>query len=216
MKKNPKKNLVIIMADQQRADYLGCYGNPHVRTPNIDRIAAEGVRFDNCHVNNPICMPNRLTMFTGMRPRSHGMWTNGLMLPHELPTLADHLAGNGYATCSIGKIHFSPTDCGENAPAAGMEDHRHWKEKGDDIDWHGSCWGYEHVELTVGHATKPIAHYGKWFHDHGGTDDMAKARRTEAFDCCPMTSMPAALHDSAFIGGRSAAYIREPDNTSSS
>ena len=198
------------MADQLRKDYLGCYGNPYVETPNIDHMARGGMRFNQCFVNNPICMPNRMSIFTGMYPHNHGMWTNGLLLPHTLPTLADTLKAEGYRTCNIGKMHFSPTDCGEKAPlVAGMEDHRYWKKKGDNIDWFGPYWGFDHVELTVGHATRPIAHYGKWFHENGGIDDMAKAKPTREFDCCPVTSMPAKLHDSAFIGDRSAAYIRE-------
>jgi arylsulfatase A-like enzyme len=204
-----KKNLVIIMADQLRKDYLGCYGNTYVQTPNIDRLAACGVKFDNCFVNNPICMPNRLSIFTGQYPHNHGMWTNGLMLPHELPTIADYLGGNGYDTCNIGKMHFEPTDCGGSRPVVSREDHRGWAKTGDDIKWYGPYWGFSHVEFTIGHSTRPIAHYGKWFYDHGGTDDMAKAKKIEGFDYCPVTTMPAGLHDSSFIGERSAAYIKE-------
>ncbi|MGI5963826.1 MAG: sulfatase [Lawsonibacter sp.] len=204
-----QKNVVFIMADQLRKDYVGCYGNPYVRTPNLDWIAQRGMRFDQCFVNNPICMPNRMSLFTGRYPHNHGMWTNGLMLPHSLPTLADQLGNHGYHTCSIGKLHFEPTDCGPQAPMGSREDHRYWKQAGDDIDWYGPYWGFDHVELTVGHATTPIAHYGKWFHQHGGTDDMAQAKKIGPFDCCGVTTMPEALHDSLFVGERSAAYIQE-------
>lgn len=150
-----KQNLLVIMCDQLRKDYLGCYGNEVVRTPNIDSIASQALRFNNCFVNNPICMPNRMSIFTGLYPHNHNQWTNGNQLEHPLPTLADHLAENGYSTASIGKIHFQCTDCGENAPRISMEDHRLWKEKGDNIDWYGPYWGYQHVELTVGHSTAP-------------------------------------------------------------
>lgn len=204
-----KKNLLLIMADQLRKDYLGCYGNPYVRTPNLDKLAAMGQQFDNCFVNNPICMPNRMTIFTGLYPHNHGMWTNGLMLPHTLPTIADHMKENGYDTCSIGKLHFEPTDCGDDCPRGSREDHRYWKEVGDNIDFYGPYWGFDHVEFTCGHATTPIAHYGKWFRENGGTNEMAKAIKTEEFDCCPVTTMPERLHDSMFVGERSAAFIRE-------
>ena len=80
-----QKNLVIIMADQLRKDFLGCYGNPYVNTPNIDSIAGESLQFDNCYVNNPICQPNRMSIFTGLYPHSHGIWTNGIQLPHPHP-----------------------------------------------------------------------------------------------------------------------------------
>jgi len=203
-----KKNVLVIMCDQLRKDFLGCYGNAYVNTPNIDSIAAEGLTFDQCFVNNPICMPNRMSMFTGMYPHNHGMWTNGLMPTQELPTIADAFKQAGYETCSIGKLHFEPTDCFEHSPEGSREDHRAWERKGDDVDWTGPYWGFEHVEFTIGHATKPIAHYGKWFHANGGTDDMAKAKSIPPFESCPVTTMPEKLHDSTFIGERCAQYIK--------
>ena len=203
-----RKNLLILMCDQLRKDYLGCYGNEYVRTPNLDEIARDSVIFDHCFVNNPICMPNRMSLFTGLYPHNHNQWTNGNQLEHPIPTMADYLAECGYTTASIGKIHFECTDCGPNAPRISMEDHRLWTEKGDNIDWYGPYWGYQHVELTCGHATTPIAHYGKWYHEHGGKDEWAKAKPVEGFDACPVTTMPERLHDSLFVGERSADYIR--------
>ena len=68
-----RKNVVMIMADQLRKDFIGCYGNSFVRTPNLDYIASNGMRFENCYINNPICMPNRMSIFTGRYPHNHGM-----------------------------------------------------------------------------------------------------------------------------------------------
>ena len=207
-----KKNLVLIMCDQLRKDFLGCYGNEYVNTPNIDSLAAHSTVFDHCYVNNPICMPSRMSIFTGLYPHNHNQWTNGNQLEHPLRTLADHLHDNGYHTGSIGKLHFQCTDCGKNAPHISMEDHRLWEEKGDNIDWYGPYWGFEHVEFTSGHATKPLAHYGKWYHEHGGKDEWAVAKPVEGFDACPVTTMPENLHDSVFVGERAAAYISEHAN----
>lgn len=207
-----KKNLVLIMCDQLRKDFLGCYGNEYVNTPNIDSLAAHSTVFDHCYVNNPICMPSRMSIFTGLYPHNHNQWTNGNQLEHPLRTLADHLHDNGYHTGSIGKLHFQCTDCGKNAPHISMEDHRLWEEKGDNIDWFGPYWGFEHVEFTSGHATKPLAHYGKWYHEHGGKDEWAVAKPVEGFDACPVTTMPENLHDSMFVGERAAAYISEHAN----
>lgn len=203
-----RKNVVMIMADQLRKDFIGCYGNSFVRTPNLDYIASNGMRFENCYINNPICMPNRMSIFTGRYPHNHGMWTNGLLLPYTLPTLGNTFSDQGYTTCSIGKLHFEPTDCGANAPVGSREDHRYWKKIGDSIEWYGPYWGFEHVEFTIGHATAPLAHYGKWFHEHGGTDDMTHAEKMPGFEYCPVTGMPENLHDSIFIGERSADFIR--------
>ena len=71
-------NLLIIKTDQQRADHLSCFGNPVLKTPNIDRIAKDGgVRFTNYYCTTPICMPNRANFFTGLYPSVHGKRSNG-------------------------------------------------------------------------------------------------------------------------------------------
>jgi len=59
-----KPNILIIMTDQQRYDSLGCYGADWIDTPNLDRLAGEGMLFENCYVNNPICTPSRASMFS--------------------------------------------------------------------------------------------------------------------------------------------------------
>ena len=60
-----RPNVLCFVTDQQRHDHLGCAGNPILQTPNIDRLAHSGMRFDRCYVNNPVCMPSRSTMWTG-------------------------------------------------------------------------------------------------------------------------------------------------------
>ena len=69
MDKRP--NFLFIITDQQRADHLGCYGNPVVQTANIDGLAARGTRFDRFYTATPICMPNRATLMTGRMPSLH-------------------------------------------------------------------------------------------------------------------------------------------------
>ena len=69
-------NFLFIITDQHRADHLGCYGNPIVKTPNIDRLAQAATRFDNFYVATPICMPNRATFMTGRMPSLHGARLN--------------------------------------------------------------------------------------------------------------------------------------------
>ncbi|HET6428481.1 MAG TPA: sulfatase-like hydrolase/transferase, partial [Phycisphaerae bacterium] len=63
-------NILWICSDQQRFDTLGCYGNPFVRTPNVDRLAAEGVLFEHCYSQSPICTPSRAGFLTGRYPRT--------------------------------------------------------------------------------------------------------------------------------------------------
>lgn len=197
-----QKNVLFIITDQQRRDSLGCYGNPVCRTPNLDRLAARGVRFDRNYVANPICMPSRLSIFTGTTPRSHGLWTNGLLID-ERDTLPGHFLDHGYRTGSVGKIHFTPT----GADGDHMESSVHWAEGAGPVDWHGPYWGFEHVDLTIGH-TALAAHYREWFYANGGTDEMRKPRKLGGAPGCSVFDMPPELHDSAFVADRSIDFIQ--------
>ncbi|MGZ9811615.1 alkaline phosphatase family protein [Pseudoroseicyclus sp. H15] len=100
------KNVLWIMADQLRFDYLSCYGHPHLHTPNIDRLAARGVRFTNAYVQSPICGPSRMSSYTGRYTRSHGATWNGFPLRVGEPTLGDHLREIGVRPVIVGKTHM--------------------------------------------------------------------------------------------------------------
>ncbi len=104
---NDRPNVICFVMDQLRYDYLGCMGNSEVRTPNIDSLADEGVVFDRAYVSNPLCMPARSTLFTGMMPRGHGVRTNGIPLNREIPTMPEALREAGYRTHSVGKLHLN-------------------------------------------------------------------------------------------------------------
>ena len=84
-------NVLFIITDQQRADHLSCAGNPDLKTPNLDRFASESVRFTNAYCTNPMCMPNRSTIFTGKYPSIHGVRCNGINLNPEIPTFPESL-----------------------------------------------------------------------------------------------------------------------------
>jgi arylsulfatase len=202
-------NILLICCDQLRADALGCYGNPVVRTPHLDRLADSGVRCTRSYVANPICMPNRVSLFTGQYPRNHGMWTNGLLLQHEPRTLADDLRDAGYQTASFGKLHFTPY----GGEAGNRESAAWWKALGDDCDWTGPYWGFEQVELTIGH-TLDCAHYGRWFRAHGGTPEMRRRHSVCGTPDSGVRDMPISLHDTAFVAERTAAFLREERDAS--
>ncbi|MFC4976303.1 sulfatase-like hydrolase/transferase [Halomonas beimenensis] len=74
---------MLFITDQQRADHLGCYGDSTVRTPHLDRLAAEGVRFTRFHVATPICQPNRACLVTGQQPSVNGVRQNGIPRPGQ-------------------------------------------------------------------------------------------------------------------------------------
>ncbi len=103
-----RPNILMIMADQFRADCLGADGNPHIRTPNLDRLAREGVRFRAAYSTTPTCTPARAALLTGMAPWNHGMLGYSRVAekyPVEMPRL---LAAAGYHTGVIGKCHYAP------------------------------------------------------------------------------------------------------------
>src|SRR3990172_9871696 len=99
-------NFILFITDQHRADHLGCYGHPVLRTPHIDRIAASGVAMDRFHVASPVCMPNRASLMTGRMPSVHGVRSNGIPLARSSVTFVDLLAAAGYRTALIGKSHL--------------------------------------------------------------------------------------------------------------
>ncbi len=96
------------MADQLRWDYLSCYGHPTLETPNIDRLAGRGVRFDRAYVQSPICGPSRMSFYTGRYVRSHGATWNGFPLRVGEPTLGDHLRDIDVDCVLVGKTHMIP------------------------------------------------------------------------------------------------------------
>ena len=101
------RNVLFIMCDQLRVDYLGCYGHPHLKTPNIDALAARGVRFSRAYVQSPICGPSRMSFYTGRYMRSHGSNWNGFPLRVGEPTLGDHLSEIGVRNVLVGKTHMA-------------------------------------------------------------------------------------------------------------
>ncbi|HEX6000833.1 MAG TPA: alkaline phosphatase family protein [Hyphomicrobiaceae bacterium] len=103
----PKKNVLFIMCDQLRFDYLSCYGHPILQTPNIDRLAGHGVRFTRAYVQSPICGPSRMSTYTGRYMRSHGSHWNGWPLRVGEPTLGDHLKAIGVRNVLVGKTHMT-------------------------------------------------------------------------------------------------------------
>lgn len=94
------------MADQLRFDYLSCYGHPHLDTPNIDALAARGVKFDKTYVQSPVCGPSRMSAYTGRYVRSHGSTWNGIPMRVGEPTLGDHLREVGGRAVLVGKTHM--------------------------------------------------------------------------------------------------------------
>ncbi len=115
-------NILFILSDQHNAKVLGHKGHPDVKTPNLNRLAEEGVRFDNAITQSPICTPSRVSWLSGQYCHNHGYYGLSGPKPRGLPTVLGHFRAAGYRTAAIGKIH-----CPEN-----------WIEDDSDL-FHDTC-----------------------------------------------------------------------------
>ena len=105
------RNLLFIMSDEHSKRMLGCTGNPVIRTPNLDRLAARGVCFTDAYCNSPICVPSRASFQTGRYVHDIRFWDNAIPYDGSIPSWAHRLKAAGHRVDSIGKLHFrSPDD----------------------------------------------------------------------------------------------------------
>ena len=225
-----RPNFLYIMTDQQRADWMSCAGHPVLKTPNIDAIAAEGMRFTNFYATSPVCMPNRATFMTGRYPSTHGLRYNGCLLSTRANTFVDVLAASGYHTAAIGKSHLSPMTAypplnenpGETGPIeeAWREDVGNYgqEEPGryTSEDWYEfetPYFGWQHVDMVTEHGDKCGGHYRQWFKQRAPNweDLHDKANQLPHNYTCPQayrTPIPAELYPTAFVKERAVEYLK--------
>ncbi len=103
-------NILVIMSDQHTATAMGCAGDPLIRTPNLDRLAVQGMRFSNAYCPSPLCVPSRMSFMTGRSPSRNRVWTNQATLSSTIPTWAHALSMAGYDTALLGRMHFVGPD----------------------------------------------------------------------------------------------------------
>jgi len=106
----PSPNIVLIMADQLAPHFTGTYGHPIVKTPNLDKLAARGTRFDAAYCNSPLCAPSRFSMMSGQLISRIAAYDNASEFSATVPTFAHYLQTMGYQTCLSGKMHFVGPD----------------------------------------------------------------------------------------------------------
>lgn len=187
MTAHARPNLLILHTDQQRCDSLGCTGNSHAVTPNIDRLAGNGTLFTRHISANPVCMPSRASLLTGLAPQAHGVYANGVPLwrmdpdavtektrffserlwgrpfPTSIPTIADLLREQGYSTVCLGKLHLEP-HLGNQC--FGFRENPVWLGDPANAEWEGPFYGFDLARLMLTHGEGPCnpsnGHYGRW------------------------------------------------------
>jgi len=105
-----KPNVIFILSDQHNYNISGFMGNQFVKTPNIDKLAKNGVSMTNCYCNSPLCIPSRSSMLSGLLPSRTGIFNNMQCLPTDRATLVHSLSVSGYDTVLCGRMHFSGPD----------------------------------------------------------------------------------------------------------
>ena len=105
-----KKKVIFIMTDTQRTDMLGCYGHPDMKTPSLDRLAQEGIRFEKAYTTQPVCQPARSAIFTGSYPHSCAGWSNCMGLSDNVQNIGRRLTDQGIHSAYIGKWHLDGGD----------------------------------------------------------------------------------------------------------
>jgi arylsulfatase A-like enzyme len=197
----------LITTDQQRFDTLHCNGSDFIRTPNLDRLAEAGVRFERCYCSNPVCTPSRVSLMTGMQVSEHGSYNIGTITNKTEIFLSSILTKAGYRTHHIGKAHFYPSDVPseENKICNGMEPFHNFA-------------GFETAELTVGHNDWGVSgHYKEWLKVYG----LDKEKNLDDFKVNLLLNrdtyangimeLPMKFHSSSWIVDRTKHFLSHHD-----
>ena len=180
-------NILWICSDQQRFDALGCYGNPWVQTPHLDRLAASGALFEQCYCQSPVCTPSRASLLTGRYPRTTRCRQNGQDIPADEVLVTRLLAEAGYTCGLAGKLHLSA--CHPQAAPAG--------ERRIQDGYHEFHWSHHPA------PDWPTNEYIRWLDGHGaqyGTQPFAGSRHVRR-------GMPEALHQTTWCAEQAIGFI---------
>jgi len=159
-----RPNILMILSDQHRYDCLGCCGNEQVRTPHLDRLADDSVRFDRTFCTYPVCAPSRYSMLSGLFPHQNGCFHNASTLPPSIPSFPRILREHGYRTKAVGKMHFTPTyldvgfdelELAEQAGQGRLDDDYHR-----DLRDHGLIDAIDVIDQTGGYGSRFSGTFG--------------------------------------------------------
>lgn len=152
---SPRPNVLFILCDDLRPDAVGCLGSQHVKTPHIDALAEDGVRFENSFCTTSLCSPSRASILTGLYAHAHGVRNNFTELPTNLPHWPGQLQRDGYATAYIGKWHMGE---GNDCPRPGFDWFVSHKGQGKYFDTEWNINGLRR-ETPKGYYTTLVTNY---------------------------------------------------------
>lgn len=195
-------NVLLITTDQQRYDALGCNGNPHIRTPHLDQLAAEGINCSRHYTSNPVCTPARGSILTGLYSRSHGAVVVGQTVPPQTRGLAHILSEAGYRTGLLGKAHFEPERSGYVTR----------------LDPTKPYYGFQHTAITEDAVEGPYLDWIRREHPEHleavwaqANEDLHTPRRygqeNGRLRACFTSPAPEHLHQSAWIVDQTRDFI---------
>jgi len=210
-----KKNVLFLITDAHRADFMSCAGHPELKTPNLDRLAKDGVRFTNHFCTNPMCLPNRASMVTGVYPNVHGVRSNGINLDEDRSTIIQTLRKRGWHTAAIGKIHHQYWIAPFKRKYTSAEDIVSWsaeKKTNDPVKdrFPSPYYGYEEVELVVGNGSICSGHYMDWLEERA--PEYAKRVKKQCLNYDYLFSLfcdeiPAKYYNTTYVKQRALAFL---------
>ncbi len=210
-----KMNVLFLISDAHRADHLSCYGNPILKTPNLDALAKDGVRFTNCYCTNPICMPNRATMITGVYPNVHGVRSNGINLPENIPTITQTLHKRGWHTGAIGKLHHQFWLGPFKHKYKSSESLVSWavnKGGNDPVreNFPLPYYGYDEVEVVSGNGTICAGHYTEWLEERAPERAEEVKKWVQNYDylfSLFCNELPEELYNTTYVRERTISFL---------
>ncbi len=200
-----RPHIVLILADQMRADAMGCAGHPAAITPNLDTLAARGALFENAFCASAVCTPSRAAILTGRYPHCTGAWNIGVSMNEDEITLADHLKPGGYRSVAVGKMHLRP-ECKPGMATGGWPGVENPSVAFRPRKRDGTYFGFDET-----HITEDVRHgeYLEWL-------TAVAPQWAEHRPCTPDvvrdgSPLPPEYHQTHWIGEKSLEAIRGHD-----
>ncbi len=200
-----------------------------MKTPNLDKLATEGVRFERAYCESPVCTPSRLTIMTGMSARQHGALTNGSFLPETIPTVCSVLRDAGYRTKACGKMHLQPWNNHDRERRKKDLPHmRSWEESaawqsGEITSIPEGFFGFESTDFIGGHISYFCGDYANWLKEASPewTQRLAENQHgpvawyhknpdqitPESIADCWRSELPLEFHHNTWITNRTLDYL---------